>query len=257
MFDQFWMNISKSLWIKRSKIADKEHHFAGSSLWASHFAGSSLWLYHFVALKKPFCRHNLEHTTKWTTPTPPRELQGDIWCDMSNIYLILFKFIASRQLINWPFSYHHDSSCFIKEPDLKRGRHGHGMPQRHVVAKIGSSGHWPEALASLHQALLSAPVEERDYAAAITSCTRSLQWTWALRLLAEAASTGLKLGEPTWNKIVSAAGRKKAWQTALALFEQYLENGASRFGNSTRRFSFWMMTNMTAWRRRWWWEAGD
>lgn len=111
--------------------------------------------------------------------------------------------------------------------------HGHGMPcgsAMSLAAQIGSSGHWPKALATLHQAVLSdlsAPVEERDYAAAITSCIRSLQWTWALRLLAEAASTGLKLGEPTWNKIVSAAGRKKAWQAALALFEQYLENGAA------------------------------
>lgn len=118
----------------------------------------------------------------------------------------------------------------LHQPGLKRG-HGHGMPcgcsAMSLAAQIGSSGHWPKAIATLHQAQLSAPVEERDYAAAITSCIQSLQWTWALRLLAEAASTGLKLGEPTWNKIVSAAGRKKAWQAALALFEQYLENGAA------------------------------
>ena len=42
-FDNFWMNISKSLWIKKNKIvdkeSDKEHHFVGSR---------------FVAI--PFCR---------------------------------------------------------------------------------------------------------------------------------------------------------------------------------------------------------
>lgn len=106
-----------------------------------------------------------------------------------------------------------------------------------LAAKINASGQWPKALATLHAALASA--EERDYAAAITTCVKSLQWTWALQLLTDALSTGLKLGEPTWNKMVSAAGRKTSWQSALAIFELYPQNRAAEFGNSTHVFFLW------------------
>ena len=94
------------------------------------------------------------------------------------------------------------------------------------LAKIGVQ--WPAALATLHAAALRSSVEERDYAATITACVRSLQWSWALRLLADSLAKCLKLQEPTWNKIVSAAGRKMAWQAAITLFGQYLENTAAQ-----------------------------
>ena len=71
MFDStiFGWTYQNRFWIQRSKIVDKEHHFVGSSLWP----------YHFVGWRKPFCRQNVEHTTKWTTPSPPTLLQDPPW----------------------------------------------------------------------------------------------------------------------------------------------------------------------------------
>lgn len=93
-----------------------------------------------------------------------------------------------------------------------------------LAAKISVSGHWTKALSTLHNAVSP---EERDYAAAITSCLQSLRWTWALQLLDDTLSSHLRMGEATWNKIVSAAGRQKSWQAAIQLFGQYPENRAA------------------------------
>ena len=99
-----------------------------------------------------------------------------------------------------------------------------GMVEMTLAAKISASGHWTKALSTLHNAVSP---EERDYAAAITSCLRSLRWTWALHLLDDTLSSHLRMGEATWNKIVSAAGRQKSWQAAIRLFGQYPENRAA------------------------------
>ena len=50
-------------WKKRSNILDK----------GAPFCRVEFVPYHFVGWKKSFCRQNVEHTIKWTTPTPPRE----------------------------------------------------------------------------------------------------------------------------------------------------------------------------------------
>lgn len=64
-------------------------------------------------------------------------------------------------------------------------------------------------------------LNERDYAASIDGCTRSNDWAKALKLLWDAETQRLSLNESTWNKIVSAAGRKRAWHAAISLFKQY------------------------------------
>ena len=64
-------------------------------------------------------------------------------------------------------------------------------------------------------------LNERDYAALIDGLGRSNDWAGAVKLLLDAQAQRLSLKEPTWNKIVSAAGRKRAWHAAISLFQQY------------------------------------